>query len=86
MHISEQIILMFLNIDESKTTQSCMQQLRGSGSDGDAGSQNTDRSCLLFSQLLSPPISHTFIFQGLFSSSRFGDVLNTDEAQCIQSY
>lgn len=41
------------------------------------------RAVCFFSQFSFPPISHSFIFQGLFSS-HFSDVLNTDETQCTE--
>lgn len=86
MHTSEQIILMFLNIDESKGTKSCSQQLRGCGSDRGAGKSNTGRELFAcFMARVSSSLSY-FYFQGLFSSSHFGDVLHTDETQCTQSY
>lgn len=50
------------------------------------GSQNTGRELFAFFMArVSSSLSY-FYFQGLFSSSHFGDVLNTDETQCTQSY
>ena len=50
------------------------------------GSRSTGRE--LFAFFMAGVYSYLsyFYFQGLFSSSHFGDVLNTDEIQCTQSY
>lgn len=58
----------------------------GVGATEALGSQDAGRELLaVFIARVSSYLSY-FYFQGLFSSSHFGDALNTDETQCTQSY
>lgn len=66
VHISDQIILMFLNTDESKATKSCAQQLRGCGSDRGAGKPEYRQRAVCFFHGSCLLLSLTFIFRGYF--------------------